>query len=403
MSDSALGAEAAPSLSSPVRLREVPREGGAVSSNLRNTLQTIGRVIYLLLLLYLFLVAIQLFGDAIKKLGANAAASLVTGLENPFAGLSVGILATVLVQSSSVTTSLIVGMVGTGVLPLSIAVPMVMGANIGTSVTNTLVALGSVTRNEEFRRAFAGATVHDFFNILTVAVLFPLELATGFLRRGAEYLVSVLPTTEAGAHYKSPIKGAVKWLAGIIQSNCEALGLSGGVLSAALVVIALALIFVALTQITRTMRVVMADRIEAWLNRVLGRSGLLGVVIGIIITVMVQSSSITTSLLVPMFGAGILQLEAGFPIMVGANIGTTVTAMLAAMVAGPGGLTIALVHLLFNLTGTAIFMSFAVTRQVPLAAARGLANMAIQNRLWVAAYILSVFLIIPALGILIWR
>jgi len=136
---------------------------------------------------------------------------------------------------------------------------------------------------------------------------------------------------------------------------------------------------------------------------VLTRSGLLGLAIGAIVTALVQSSSITTSLLVPIFGAGILTLEAGFPIMIGANIGTTVTAILAAAVWGPEALTIAVVHLLFNLSGTAIFFPFKFMRRIPIRMAEGLATLAVRNRIWVVAYILGVFVLLPVLGIWIWK
>ncbi len=134
------------------------------------------------LLIYLFLAAIELLGAAMKLAGHDVAQRLFVGLENPFAGLAVGILATALVQSSSATTSTVVALVGVGELPLEHAVPIVMGANIGTTITNTLVSLGHLTHGPSFRRAFAGATMHDLFNLLTVAIFFPLELATGFLR-----------------------------------------------------------------------------------------------------------------------------------------------------------------------------------------------------------------------------
>ena len=119
------------------------------------------RAVLVLALLYLFLVAIEVLGSSFKSLGADTAEKLITSFTNPFAGLAGGILATVLVQSSSVTTSTIVGLVGQNALPLSVAVPMIMGANNGTTVTNTIVSLGHITRNNEFKRAFAGATVHD--------------------------------------------------------------------------------------------------------------------------------------------------------------------------------------------------------------------------------------------------
>ena len=103
--------------------------------------------------LYSFLVSIKLLEKGIKTLGAEYTDQLFENVSSPYAGLLVGILATVLVQSSSVTTATIVGLVGSGVLSLEYAIPMVMGANIGTTVTNTLVSFGHVRREQEFKKS----------------------------------------------------------------------------------------------------------------------------------------------------------------------------------------------------------------------------------------------------------
>ena len=366
------------------------------------------RMVLFVLMLYVFLGSIKLLEVAFGVFGAGAIDQLFQGLANPFAGLAVGILATALIQSSSATTSMVVVLVGAGELSLEAAVPVMMGANIGTSVTCVLVSLGHVTRDAPFRRAFAGATVHDLFNLLTVAILLPLEMATGLLRHSATFLVTTLfgdpQVGGSGEAFKSPVKTAVKHFASTIQSVFEdGLGLQGAWLGTVLAILAVIMLVAALLVITKSMRLLMADRIEEWLNRVLKRSGLLGLLIGALITMTVQSSSITTSLLIPMFGAGVLQLEAGFPIMLGANIGTTITAILAALVIGPTALTIALVHLLFNLLGTAIFFPFKSTRRIPIVAAEKLADLAVYNRVWVAVYVLGVFFLIPIIGIFLWR
>jgi sodium-dependent phosphate cotransporter len=102
--------------------------------------------------------------------------------DNPLAGLVTGILVTVMVQSSSTSTSIIITMTAGDLIEVKNAIPMIMGANIGTSVTNTLVSLGSFHDKDEYRRAFAGATVHDCFNLPTVLVFLPLEAITGLLR-----------------------------------------------------------------------------------------------------------------------------------------------------------------------------------------------------------------------------
>lgn len=163
--------------------------------------------------LYLFLVGIKGMSSAIKHMGADVAESIFTTTSDPVIALFIGVFATVLFQSSSTTTSLIVGMVSSGALGLAGAVPMIMGANIGTTVTNTIVSIGHLNRGSEFRRAFAASTVHDFFNILAVLILFPLEMAFHGIQRSAEWVASLMFGKIQNVEIltaKSPIKVAIK-------------------------------------------------------------------------------------------------------------------------------------------------------------------------------------------------
>ena len=371
----------------------------------RRELHPAVRLIVFVALLFLFLVAIKLMGDSIKALGENTASGLFDGVSNPFAGLAVGILATVLVQSSSVTTSTIVAMVGSGTMPIATAVPMIMGANIGTTVTNTLASLGYLRRSSEFRRAFAGATMHDFFNIMAVAVLLPLELATGFLSKAAAALAGLLgkSTDLKFESPDSPIKAAVKAPVKLFENIVEGLGAHNTVLSILLFILGLALIFVALAYITRNMKLVVAGRIERSMNVVLAKGGgITAMAIGLIMTVAVQSSSITTSVLVPMIAAGVLTLANAYPITLGANVGTTVTALLASLATDrPEGLVIALVHTLFNISGILLFYPIPQLRRIPLYLAGKLAAVAEVRKSLVIVYVIGAFVLVPLLGILI--
>ena len=387
-------------------IASAPLQQPEAQSPMQRTVSVMLRVAFVLVLLYLFLVAIQMMGGSIKMMGKDTSQGLFTGVNNPFAGLAVGILATVLVQSSSTTTSTIVALVGGGSLTVTQAVPMIMGANIGTTVTNTLVSLGHMRKSQAFQRAFSAATVHDFFNLLCVATLLPLEIATGFLSKSAEWLTSLMlgpPGTEltvgGGLSYKSPIKVAVKTAFKAVQGVLEDFGLTGNTLAVAILVIGIALTFLCLILITKNMRALISGPLEKALNRSLGRSGLLGMGLGILITAAVQSSSITTSLLVPLCAAGILSLENAFPIMLGANIGTTVTALLASLGTDErGGLTIALVHLGFNLCGVLLFYPVRRLRMIPIRAARSLARRASRNPVWVLGYVVGVFVVMPIAG-----
>ncbi len=361
------------------------------------------RILTVVGFLIVFLAGIKLLGASFKMVGKDTAESLFRGLAHPLAGLSVGILATVLVQSSSVTTSVIVGLVGAGEISVAHAVPVIMGANIGTSVTNTLVSLGHITRSVEFRRAFAGATMHDFFNLLSVLVLLPIEIMTGFLQRMAESMTGWLGGT-AGVAYKSPIKSFIGSLTKPVIKLLEGVGLEGWVIALATLLVGLAFIVLALVFITKTMRKLLAGKLEEALNRALGGHGLVAMFVGVLMTVAVQSSSITTSLLIPLIGAGILKLDTAFPITLGANIGTTITALLAALAAdASAGLTIALVHLLFNCTGILIVYPIPKVRRIPIRLAEGLGTLAVRRRSLVLGYILFVFIVLPLLGIMIFQ
>ncbi|MEE8485858.1 MAG: Na/Pi symporter [Acidimicrobiia bacterium] len=368
---------------------------------LKRTLPPAARTVLVVVLLYLFLVGVKLLGTGVTGLGGGTAGGLFDGITNPMAALFVGILATVLVQSSSVTTATIVGLVAAGQLPIEVAVPMVMGANIGTSVTNTLVSLAHARRTDEFRLALSAATMHDFFNIAAVLILLPLELATGFLQKTAAWLSALLPGG-ADATFNSPIKGAVGWGSNQFERVIEIFVSSGRALGIALIITGIVIIFLTLTYITKNMRVLIAARIERSLNAVLAKSGLVGIAVGIVVTVAVQSSSITTSILVPIVASGVLLVRNAYPITLGANVGTTVTAILAALAIGEvAGMTIAIVHLLFNVVAILILYPWNKIRYIPVRLAEGLAAIA-ATRKWIAvAYTVIVFIAIPIVGIVI--
>lgn len=355
--------------------------------------------------LYGFLAGVSLIEGGIAALGEGFEEGLLDSVSNPLGGLAAGVLATVLVQSSSVSTSTIVALVGAGTVPVSLAVPMIMGANIGTTVTNTLASLGSLRRPDEFRRAFAAATMHDFFNLAAVGILLPLDLLTGLISRSAVWLTGLLRSTEVGAQPPdSPIKAAIGLVADPIE---EAVLEVLPTLVSGLVVLALGLglIFVGLVAVTKNMRELVADSVERAVNRVVGRGGgLVGMIVGLLVTVAVQSSSITTSILVPLVAAGLLTLNNAYPITLGSNVGTTLTALLASLaVVQPEGLTIALVHTLFNVTAIVLLYPVPAVRALPLRAARGLAELALHRRSLVAIYVLGMFVALPVAGVILLR
>jgi sodium-dependent phosphate cotransporter len=316
-----------------------------------STRDTIFKILVIIITLYLFLLGIKLLGHSFKLFGGDFARTMITMTDNPFAGLLIGIVATSLIQSSSTTTSIVVGLVAGGVLTLQNAIPIVMGANIGTTITNTLVSLGHVTNKIEFKRAFSAAVVHDFFNILAVLVLFPLENVFHMIRNSAIFLEKGF-TGMGGMKLFNPLKFILNPVIKLIDSLVLGLPFANFIV----LVISIVLLFGALAYLVKTIRSLVLNKLELFINNYLFKNDFNGFVFGIFMTATVQSSSITTSLIIPLAGAGLVSVRQIFPYTMGANIGTTITAMLAAMATQNSiAVTVAFSHLFFNIFGILIF------------------------------------------------
>jgi len=412
-----------------------------------------------LFLLNVFFVSIALLG-AFKSIGSGYGQELMNNLaHNPFIGLVMGIFITSVIQSSSTTTSLVVGLVAGGAFgsspaeAIELAVPIIMGSNIGTSVTNTIVALTHIGRPAEFKRAFSSAIVHDFFNILCVIVFFPLQYFTNFLGKSAG-LLSGLLAGSGGAKFSSPIKLLVKPQASFVKelmANEFAIRLViyaaivyvvlnvmnvliqrarreadtgifvavaalifGALFAAAQVyehvvfhkamgtfILALALLFASMVFFVKIMRGMVMGSAERLFHHYVFRTPLLGILFGILVTALVQSSSVTTSIAIPLAGAGIINIRQIFPYTLGANVGTTITALLAALSAGDvTALTVALAHFLFNVFG--IVLLYPV-RNLPIILAEKFAGLALRNKVIPIAFILGLYIVIPFLLIVLVR
>jgi sodium-dependent phosphate cotransporter len=352
-------------------------------------------------LVYLILVAVGAVSHGFKGFsgGAEGAAQIFAFANNPFVALLLGILATALVQSSSTVTSVIVGLVAGG-LPIGMAIPMVMGANLGTTITNTIVSLGHVRDRTEFRRAFAAATVHDFFNLMAVVIFLPLELMFGLLQHSAEWLANMLVGSAnmsmKGMDFMKPLTAPAQQL---IDSAVAFLPGKGAAI--ATIVIGILLILASVTYLGKVLQKVLVGRAKEVLHKALGRGPLSGITSGALVTIMVQSSSTTTSLMIPLAGGGVFNTRQLYPFTLGANIGTTITALLAATaISGAGAqlaLTIALVHVLFNVFAVVLIYGLPFLRDLPVRAAEGLARIGSENKLLALGYVAGLFFALPAL------
>lgn len=360
-------------------------------------------------MIYLLLLAVGMIGTGFKWAsgGEEGARQLFAFASNPVMGLVIGTFATALVQSSSTVTSVIVGLVAGG-LPVATAIPMIMGANIGTTVTNTLVSIGHINKRKEFRRAFAAATIHDFFNLLAVTIFLPLEIYTGFLDKISRIMSGWFygsTTTNLDMSGFDFIKPITKPVVGMFKDFFEFLpGIWGGV---ALSIIGLGFVFVSIAVLGAVLKKLMVGSAKDMLHRAIGGSSLKSILSGTAVTVAVQSSSTSTSIIVPLAGNGIFKLKEVYPFTLGANIGTCVTALLAALsitgAMAEQSLQIAFVHLLFNVSAVVLIYGLPVLRNIPYVAARVFARKASRNRGIVFAYVLGVFFLLPAVLIFITR
>ena len=362
----------------------------------RERIVFVARVLAILVCLYLFLVGIAGIGHSFQLFGGGFSDAVLTATQSPVAALFIGILATSLVQSSSTTSSVIVGMVAGGTVSTRAAVFMIMGTNVGTTVTNTIVSVGHVAQGGEFRRAFAAATVHDFFNLMAVAILFPVEWATGFLSHASVFLATAFAGV-GGLQLGNPVKAAT---APAVFALAAAVGHHGPLL----LVIAAALTVGGLFSIVRLLRSLALRRVEAALDERLFRNAGRSMLVGVAVTMAVQSSSISTSLVVPMVAMELLTLRQVFPYTLGANVGTTFTANLAALSTGSvAAVTVSLAHLVFNVCGIALVWPVSRVRGVPIYLAEKMADATMRSRLVPLIYVAAVFFGLPFLVIIAFR
>ncbi|XP_008405759.1 solute carrier family 34 member 2b [Poecilia reticulata] len=444
-------------------------------------LTAIVKLILLLGLLYLFICSLDVLSSAFQLVGGRAAGDIFKDsavLSNPVAGLVIGVLVTVLVQSSSTSSSIVVSMVSSGLLDVKSAVPIIMGANIGTSVTNTIVAVMQAGDRNEFRRAFAGATVHDFFNWLSVLILLPLEAATGVLFKLTDLLIksfniesgedapellkvitdpltssiiqldksviNEIATGSDAAKNKSLVKrwckieknttfwnatvescsaGQVCWMEGNetwtemnqtltnYLERCKHIFVYADLpdLAIGLILLALSLLVLCtcLILIVKLLNSMLKGQVAVVIKKVLNTdfpfpfgwvTGYIAILVGAGMTFIVQSSSVFTSAITPLVGIGVISLERAYPLTLGSNIGTTTTAILAAM-ASTGdklgsSLQIALCHFFFNIMGIILWYPIPFMR-VPIRLARGLGNKTAKYRWFAALYLILCFFLFP--------
>lgn len=338
--------------------------------------------------IFLFLLAIDFIGYSFRLLNKDIAESIINLTSNPFISLFIGLLITAIIQSSSTSTSMIVAIVASGSIEFSDAIPMIMGANIGTTLTSTLVSLSFITNREEFRKAIGAGVVHDFFNILVVAILFPLEYNYGILTNlsssasnfilGADYVGQ-----DNEFRYFLLTKPIVLFIGDMLPYPLV-LAISSFVLLA-----------ISVKFLAQTLYKSITGGSREFLQKYFFGSPYRSFFWGIVFTAGVQSSSVTTSVIVPFVATRKISLKQCFTFILGANIGTTITALIAALFKSEAAVSIALVHLFFNLIGVLVFLPFPIVRNIPVKMAKSFGRLAMKFRLAGFVYIIITFFLIP--------
>lgn len=327
---------------------------------------------------------------SLQHMGNTMAETILLATSNPFTALFIGLLITAMIQSSSATTSLVVALVAAGSISLESAVPIIMGANVGTTITSTIVSLGFINRKKEFRRAVSAGTYHDFFNILTVIILFPLEYYYGALSSLSNFIsVTFFPSVVAAATHE----GNSGWGLSFLVDGILTL-IPSGLIVALLSFILLFLSILAFRKIISG--ILKASSPEAF-SKFFFKNQIKSFFWGLVTTGAIRSSTITTSVVVPIVAQRIIPLKKAAPFILGANIGTTVTAFIAAILNtnSSSAISIAIAHFLFNFIGVLIFWPIPVLRKIPLRLAAGLGRLTLKYRLVGLVYILLFFFFIP--------
>lgn len=346
--------------------------------------------VYIVGSLLLFLFALDLMVSSLQHLGQTTAETIILATSNPFTGLFIGLLITAMIQSSSTTTAMVVALVASGSITLQSAVPIIMGANVGTTITSTIVSLGFINKRKEFKRAVSAGTYHDFFNILTVFILFPLEYYYHFLSELSTRISSLFFTSTEVARIDnfSPLigfGGLVEW---IIRS------VPNGFIVA---ILAFVLLFSSILLFRKIISDLLLEKSDENLGQYFFKNHAKSFAWGLVTTAAIRSSTITTSLVVPLVAKRIIKLKQAAPFILGANIGTTITAFIAALVYTntSSAITIAIAHFLFNFIGFLIFYPIPILRKIPLDLASFLGRQTLKYRVVGLAYLLVTFFIIP--------
>jgi len=349
------------------------------------------RILLIFSIILLFFLAIDLMIISLSSIGLGTARDLIKIAELPFISLFIGLLTTALIQSSSTVTSIAVAMVASGTISLDSGIFVMMGSNIGTTLTSDIISLSYITNKAKFRLAISAGVVHDFFNILTTLIIFPLEYYFKILSKSAMYITKLLAVKSSPGEIpvSKPVYSLIDPITVSITNLIENYWFVG--------ILSILLLFTVIKLFSKYSYRLIIGKSKDKLKSYIFSNPLKSFSWGLLFTGALQSSSITTSLSVPLVATRKVALSSLFPFIMGANIGTTITALLAAVFKSEAAISLAIAHLIFNLIGVLIFIPFSAIRKILVELASKFGVMASENRLIGFFYIVFTFFLIPFL------
>lgn len=413
--------------------------------------------------LYFFMWSSGLLSQAFNLASYHYAGNFIRTsgfLQNPLIGLMVGVITTVVFQSSGAVTSVLVTIVGSGVLTVRQSIPIIMGANLGTSVTNTVVSLIVYRKKQNFEIAMTAGIVHDMYNMMSVVFMLPIELLFHPLERMSMWMLGWFGSTSRTAaeigqvqflsHLVKPLVDLIIVIDKdktasldpnvIVPSNvslirrccneerigselvCHArcvslfsyLEFDDNVVCILLLIMAMVTLFTCLIFVVKVTKSLLGGKLLNWVANLARREykfpcsmfvGYLFIVVGLVITVILHSSGVFTSMLVPLAGGDVLNLMQIYELTLGSNVGTTTTGIFAALSAQSKypieTLQVALCHFLFNVAGILMFYSFPHTT-LPIWASKKFGMYSAQNLWFSIIYLIIVFLVAPSITMAIY-
>ncbi|RNA36598.1 sodium-dependent phosphate transport 2B [Brachionus plicatilis] len=416
------------------------------------------KIIFLTLLLYVFLLSLNFLTIGFTLVSPHALKAdhaIQFLLSNPLAALSIGILVTAVLQSATATSSIVVTMVGAGIIPSAKkAIPIIMGSNIGTCVTNSLVALTLSGDPVEFKRAFSAATLNDIFNYLTTIILLFLDVTFDFLHVLSKKITNLMPENVQDLKKANFIEEILRPVSDLfIKLNetsieaiqygsnnteiasrcCESLDQDNGTVNQTecaqcdyltmpmidhfgdgftglfFIIFSLIILTACLFGIVKILSLFIVGPIARGVRSAVNASlpgkmrWLTQVILfffAFFLTLIVQSSNIITATLVPLCGIGMVSLHRVYVMTLGSNIGTTVTGILSALTqptyAIKKSMQLAIVNTLFNLFGVVLWLPLPFMR-FPKIFSRKLGDVIYEHKWFLYVYAFMCYVILPTL------